>query len=101
MYRLGDNSIWLRLFLNSFGENFKSQRELEIKSLVQTIQQFQSTADAAELSGMMFEHWVKPPIFDESKLFFESCSVPIYIVSNIDRADILQAIDFHRLTPYG
>ena len=47
----------------------------------------------------MFAHWVKPPIFEESKHFFEVCPVPIYIVSNIDRADILKAIQYHNLKP--
>lgn len=89
------------LFTNSFGENFKNQRKLELQSLEKTIQRFQSTADAAELSNKMFEHWVKPPIFEESKLFFKRCAIPIYVVSNIDRADILQAIAFHNLTPVG
>lgn len=49
----------------------------------------------------MFEHWVKPPVFEESKQFFEISPVPIYIVSNIDRDDILQAIKFHSLKPDG
>lgn len=34
---------------------------------------------------MMFEHWIKPPIFEDAEQFFETCPVPIYIVSNIDR----------------
>ena len=87
------------LFENSYGENFQSQRELETKSLVGTIQHFCSSEDGVVLSNEMFEYWVKPPIFEESKQFFRECPVPIYIVSNIDRADILAAIDFHGLKP--
>ena len=49
----------------------------------------------------MFEHWMKPPIFEEAKEFFETCPVPIYIVSNIDRDDVLKAIEFHHLKPAG
>lgn len=86
-------------FLNSFGDSFETQRELEYQSLVKTINHFQSTANAEELSNLMFEHWIKPPIFEESKYFFEVCPVPIYIVSNIDRADILKAIQYHNLKP--
>lgn len=86
-------------FLNSFGECFETQRELEYQSLVKTINHFQSTANAEKLSNLMFEHWVKPPIFEESKHFFEVCPAPIYIVSNIDRADILKAIQYHNLKP--
>lgn len=88
-------------FISAYGENFKTQRELEYQSLNKTIQYFNSTADAEALSNLMFEHWVKPPIFEESKQFFEISAVPIYIVSNIDRDDILQAIKFHGLEPNG
>lgn len=66
-----------------------------------TIKYFHSSADAEALSNLMFEHWVKPPIFEESKQFFETSPVPIYIVSNINRDDILQAIKYHELEPDG
>lgn len=87
------------LFENSYGENFQSQRELETKSLIDTVAHFGSSVDGVKLSIEMFEYWIKPPIFEESKQFFKDCPVPIYIVSNIDRADILEAIDFHGLNP--
>ena len=37
----------------------------------------------------------------KSKKFFASSPIPIYIVSNIDTADILKAIEYHDLTPTG
>ena len=88
------------LFENSYGENFETQRALELKSLLDTITHFESSADGVALSNEMFEYWVKPPIFEESKLFFENCPLPIYIVSNIDRVDILEAIAYHGLKPH-
>lgn len=88
-------------FISAYGENFQTQRQLEYRSLDKTIKYFHSSADAEALSNLMFEHWVKPPIFEESKQFFETSPVPIYIVSNIDRDDILQAIKFHGLEPDG
>lgn len=88
-------------FISAYGENFQTQRELEYQSLNKTIQYFNSSADAEALSNLMFEHWVKPPIFEEAKQFFEISPVPIYVVSNIDRDDILQAIKFHGLEPNG
>ena len=97
-----DSYWWNRfrtLFENSYGENFKTQRELETKSLIDTIEHFCSSVDGVNLSNEMFEYWIKPPIFEESKQFFQDCPVPIYIVSNIDRADILEAIAFHGLNP--
>ncbi|MBR2402084.1 MAG: HAD family hydrolase [Lachnospiraceae bacterium] len=98
------NYWWKRfktLFENSYGEMFQTQRELETQSLKDTIDYFSSTADADKLSNEMFEYWVAPPIFEESKEFFERSPVPIYIVSNIDRNDILKAIEFHELKPAG
>lgn len=89
------------MFTNSYGDSFETQRVLEEKSLVHTLAKFCSTANAKELSNYMFEHWIKPPIFEESKKFFASSPVPIYIVSNIDTADILEAIKYHNLTPAG
>lgn len=87
------------LFENSYGENFRAQRDLEIQSLQDTIEHFSSTADVEKLSNEMFEYWRTPPVFEESKEFFAKCPVPIYIVSNIDRDDILKAIKFHNLKP--
>lgn len=90
-----------RLFNNSYGDKFRTQRDLEIQSLQNTIQYFHSTADVLQMSNLMFEHWIKPPIFDDSKKFFELSKLPIYIVSNIDSADIIQALAFHDLKPAG
>lgn len=88
-------------FMASKGDAFQTQRALEYQSLKKTIEHFESTADATELSNLMFEHWVQPPIFEDAKVFLEKCPVPVYIVSNIDTADILQAIAYHGLTPAG
>ena len=98
------NYWWNRfkeLFENAYGENFRTQRDLEIQSLKDTIEYFSSTADAIQLSDEMFKYWMAPPIFEESKEFFEKCPVPIYIVSNIDRDDILKAIEYHGLQTAG
>ena len=89
------------LFENAYGENFRTQRDMEIQSLKDTIEHFSSTEDAIKLSDEMFEYWIAPPIFEESKEIFEKCPVPIYIVSNIDRDDILKAIELHGLQPAG
>ena len=99
------DSFWWKdfqtMFQNSYGDTFETQRALEEKSLEHTLVKFQSTANAKELSNLMFEHWIKPPIFEDSKEFFEKSPVPIYIVSNIDTDDINQAIEYHNLKPAG
>jgi len=98
------NYWWERfktLFENAYGNEFRTQRDLELQSLLDTKERFSSTADVIRLSNEMFEYWMAPPIFEESKEFFEKCPVPIYIVSNIDRDDILKAIEFHGLQTAG
>ena len=89
------------MFLESYGERFELQRTLEKRSLEHTLEKFGSSADADTLSNMMFEHWIKPPIFEESKAFFETSPIPVYIVSNIDKSDILKAIEYLGLKPSG
>lgn len=55
-----------------------------MKSIKHTLEKFASNENVEKLSNYMFQHWVKPPIFEESKEFFEISPLPIYIVSNID-----------------
>ena len=99
------DSFWWKdfqtMFMNSYGDTFETQRALEEKSLEHTLEQFESSADAKELSEMMFAHWVNPPIFEDSKEFFEKSPLPVYVVSNIDTADILEAMDFNGLKAAG
>ena len=99
------DSFWWQdfqnLFNNSYGNTFETQRALEKKSIKHTLEKFASNENIDKLSNYMFEHWVKPPIFEESKKFFEISPLPIYIVSNIDANDVLRAIEFHQLSPSG
>lgn len=71
------------MFTNSFGDGFETQRKLERKSLENTLNKFHSSEDADRLSNLMFEHWVKPPIFDDTKDFFDRSPIPIYILYRI------------------
>jgi 2-haloacid dehalogenase/putative hydrolase of the HAD superfamily len=87
--------------INAYGDTFKTQRELELISLQKTIEKFESTASVEVLSEKMFKHWIQPEVFPESKGFFEKAKIPIYIVSNIDREDVMAAIGYHGLTPDG
>jgi 2-haloacid dehalogenase/putative hydrolase of the HAD superfamily len=96
-------SFWWQDFVGMFTKAhsiaFRTQRELELESLRNTIKRFESTEDVYVLSRMMYDHWMSPPIFKESKRFFELCPVPIYIVSNIDTDDINKALAFHNIKP--
>lgn len=97
--------FWWEEFQNmcagAFGASFETQRELERLSLEKTIERFDADLNADELSGQMFEYWVRPDIFGDSVEFFERSPLPVYIVSNIDRADVLEAIGYHGLKTAG
>ncbi len=58
-----------KLCLESYGNNFNTQRNLEYQSLLQTIHRFSSTADVDRMSNMMFEYWMNPPIFEDAKAY--------------------------------
>lgn len=88
-------------FTNSHGKTFETQRALEERSLEDTIKRFYSSANARELSKLMFEHWMKPPIFEDAKPFFDISPIPAYIVSSIDTADVMKAIEYHNIAPAG
>ncbi|WP_227396711.1 HAD family hydrolase [Jeotgalibacillus aurantiacus] len=86
-------------FIQSFGDDFQTQRDLETQSLRRTLSHFDSSLDETTLSEWMFEHWQKPMIFTDAIEFIEGLQnkLPVYILSNIDRADILSAISLHHL----
>jgi len=90
-----------KLFQNSYGETFKTQRNLGIKSLNETIQHFKSNCIAEELIQMQFNHWQEPGIFEDSLSFVKNCELPIYILSNIDTEDIMSAIKYHDIPVDG
>ncbi|BDU50411.1 HAD family hydrolase [Haliovirga abyssi] len=85
------------LFMNSYGDNFKTQRIIEKISLDRTLEYFSSSEDSDDLCQLLFNHWQRPKIFEDTKKFIESVNVPICVVSNIDRVDINNAIKFHNL----
>lgn len=90
-----------RAVYSAYGKNFQTQRALEYRSLKKTIERFGSSADAEKLSRALFGHWCKPPIFEDAKRFLECCPTDIYLVSNIDRDDIMSAVEIHGLKPAG
>jgi len=76
----------------AYGERFQTQRALEIEALRETLASAQSPEHPDELAGMLFEHWMKPGLFEDSKPFFRQTKLPVYILSNIDRSDLIAAI---------
>lgn len=86
------------LFNQSYGETFKTQSDLELISIQQTLSHFASKADPIALSQILLNHWRSPGIYQDSLDFLHGISIPVYILSNIDRSDILMAIEQHNLS---
>lgn len=84
-------------FKHSYGDDFETQRNLELAALAQTVEHFGAKCDAEELSQPLFAYWERPPIFDDAIQFLDSVEIPVVVVSNIDRPDIETAIDHHGL----
>ena len=92
---------WKKLsgsFIESRGDSFTPQRVLEKASLKYTLTHFSSTLDETELSELMFHHWRNPAIFQDAVEFLSQTEIPVYILSNIDRMDITEAIKLHELS---
>lgn len=83
------------LFENSFGVNFKTQRELETISIKRTLEYFKCTNIDINIDELLFDYWVKPEIFEDTKKFLIENTMPVCIVSNIDRNDIFEAFKYH------
>ncbi|WP_442598759.1 HAD family hydrolase [Neobacillus sp. D3-1R] len=87
---------WMKQFNqvlnNSHGEKFLKQRDVSTTSLQNTLAHFQSSAKEEELLELMFSQWKSPAIYEDAVEFFEKNTLPVYILSNVDSSDIMEAI---------
>ncbi|MZQ86283.1 HAD-IA family hydrolase [Paenibacillus sp. 5J-6] len=87
-----------KTFNASYGDNFRTQREIELRSLEDTIAFYNSSENPRELSEILFDHWQAPELFEDTNVFLSSISTPKIILSNIDRNDIQSAINHNGLS---
>ncbi|MFF2887339.1 HAD family hydrolase [Paenibacillus sp. NPDC057967] len=84
------------IFSNSYGGTFQTQRSIGIESLRNTLEHFHSADEAEELIQIQFDHWRKPRLYSDTPPFLEQTrGTTIYILSNIDSADIAEAVRYH------
>lgn len=91
---------WRRMspvWFEAHGPAFQTQRDICRLTLHDTIREFASSADVDGLSAQQFAFWRSPPLFDDAREFLTGVSVPVCVVSNIDRIDVEAAIDLHGL----
>lgn len=100
------SSYWWHIYgdicLNSYGANFRPERELERMCLQELILRFGANLDIERISQTLYkhweEHWLQPAIFPESRDIIAGCGVPVCLVSNVDNADLASALRYSGLS---
>jgi HAD superfamily hydrolase (TIGR01549 family) len=89
---------WVKLFSKlsdeSFGPNFKLQRDVERQSLQAAIDHFGIDLDATDLAQGLLDYRSHPKLFPESKSVLKGITVPICLLTNIDNIEIQTALQF-------
>lgn len=83
------------------GENFKTQHEVALENFRELARHFQCTMEPEILLERMEKHWCSSPLYDDAKEFLQSCSLPIYFVTNSDNQYIREEIKRYSLHPAG
>lgn len=84
--------LYRGLCATSYGHAFRTQRELEQRSLQDVLERFQAELDAEAVSQPLYDYWTRPTLCAESREVLAGCDVPICLVSNIDDADLRSAL---------
>lgn len=97
---------WWKTFsemvMSSYGNTFETQRYLGLKSLQNTLDHYLSTCVAEEIIQPQFAHWQRPKLFADTRPFLSAAErIPVYILSNIDSEDVIEAVQHHRLEVNG
>ncbi|MFD0711573.1 HAD family hydrolase [Paenibacillus sp. GCM10027626] len=90
------------MFQNSYGDSFQRQRALSLASLAETIAHYRSACIAEEVIQPQFDYWVQPRLYADTLPFLQAIRhYPTYIVSNIDKTDMLAAAAHHQFPVTG
>jgi 2-haloalkanoic acid dehalogenase type II len=92
------NRIFHDLCLNSYGDTFELERELEKKTARTLIKNYGAHFEKNEKIEVLYEHWKEPPIFPETREVLSKCRVPVCIVSNIDNDALSAAMEYNRMS---
>lgn len=79
------------------GANFKTLTQLETDTLRDTLTQLGRAAPPEPYVRRLTDYWRSPPLQPETKAFLSAVAVPVCIVSNADRDDLLTALRRHEI----
>jgi 2-haloalkanoic acid dehalogenase type II len=82
----------------SWGPRYRLQKDIERISVERLLTRFEVDMDAAAMAQVIIDYWRRPVLFPEVKSVLAQCRVPVCIVSNIDNAELSEAMRFHGLS---
>ncbi|MEU8283928.1 HAD family hydrolase [Micromonospora sp. NPDC048905] len=80
------------------GPQFRTLRDCAMRSLATVLTEVGCAGDPAELCAAQFAYWQSPPLRPGTREFLARATVPICVVSDVDRADLDAATAHHSLT---
>jgi 2-haloacid dehalogenase len=93
------SAAWHREFVAvADAPGFRSLRECAVRSLATVMAEAGCPGDPAELCAPQFAYWAAPPLRPGTRAFLDRLTVPVCIVSDVDRADLAAATAHHGLT---
>lgn len=86
----------------SNGENFRTQKQIYPLAFSAMAEKTGAEGlDVLRLRDEVVRFSAASPVFGDARRFFEACRLPVYILSNIDSAEIGRLIAKHRLPVSG
>jgi 2-haloacid dehalogenase/putative hydrolase of the HAD superfamily len=79
------------------GPQFRTLRDCAMQSLATVMVDVGCAGDPAALCAAQFRYWRSPPLRPGTQEFLSRVTVPICVVSDVDRADLHAAVAHHGL----
>lgn len=89
------------LLAGSNAPNYQSEYDISVKTFEIAMEHYGFTDDAHDMCAMLEQHWVNAPAFEDTAVFFESCPVPVYVVTSTDSNYVEAAMRNLKLCPTG
>lgn len=84
-----------------FLEKYLTEDEIVDRLLEKCRQELGLQENFEELHALCRHFWVYAPLFSDTKEFFETCSLPIYIISNNGAEYVERSMQYNGLHPAG
>jgi 2-haloacid dehalogenase/putative hydrolase of the HAD superfamily len=83
--------------LTCYGDKFRPQRELEMRTIEEMLAKFEAHLPAAELAGRMADRWRKPEAWHDARMFMSRLPLQACLLVNGDRADVESAAAYTQI----